>query len=283
MRFVDFCALHGLIVDHLIEGRWVRVPTTDHPKKRNGAYKFLGEVGFCQNHATATEVSVWRPDAAAPKIDRQAIASRAAQFEREQKAGWHRAAMRASEMLRTAKFDEHNYLHRKGLGDVRGLVLEDGALFVPMRSAEKNELVGAQLIRWLPDELKFEKKMLPGMRAKAAVFRIGPNRPAVTFLCEGYATGLSIELAARTLRLGASVLVCFSAGNLVVVAPMVKGRAVVVADHDASGAGQVAAERTGLPWCMSPVAGEDANDLHKRAGLFELGALLVGARVAAMT
>ena len=66
MRFEDFCAAHGLIVGSLIEGRWVRVPTTDHPKKKNGAYKYLGDVGFVQNHATEVESSTWTPDSDAP-------------------------------------------------------------------------------------------------------------------------------------------------------------------------------------------------------------------------
>ena len=53
---------------------------------------------------------------------------------------------------------------------------------------------GAQLIRWLSEERKWEKKMLPGMRAKGAVLRLGSAAPWLTILCEGYATGLSIEL-----------------------------------------------------------------------------------------
>lgn len=278
MQFDDFCRAHGLIVGQVIEGRWVRVATTDHPKKKNGAYKFLGNVGFCQNHATSIDVSTWKPDATAPNVDHQAIANRAAQFEADQRAGWKRAAMRASEMLRTAELAEHNYLIRKGLGDVRGLVLPDGSLFVPMRSLDSNELVGAQAIRWVADEMRWDKKMLPGMRAKSAVFRIGPKQAATTFLCEGYATGLSIELAARLLRLNAAVLVCFSAGNLIHVAPLVKGRKIVFADNDVSRAGESAAVKTGLPYRMSPIVGEDANDAHVRAGLFELGSMLIAER-----
>jgi len=88
MQFDAFCRAHGLIVDSLISGRWVRVPTVDHPRKKNGAYKFLGDIGWAQNHATNVDVSTWRPDADAPKIDTQAIANKAAEFERVFDAGY---------------------------------------------------------------------------------------------------------------------------------------------------------------------------------------------------
>ena len=172
---------------------------------------------------------------------------------------------------------EHGYLMRKGLKETLGLVLPDGDLMVPMRSMATNALAGAQLIRWNSDERRWEKKMLPGMRARNAIFRIGPKWASETILCEGYATGLSIEMAVRTLRLNAAVLVCFSDGNMLSVAPMARG-ATVFADNDESGAGERAARSTGLPYCMSDVTGEDANDLHQRAGLLAVCSLLVAAR-----
>ena len=109
--------------------------------------------------------------------------------------------------------------------------------------------------------------MHPGMKAKAAVFRMGDKAAPETFLCEGYATGLSILAALRSVGLRASVLVCFSAGNLVTVAPAIRGKGFVFADNDRSEAGERAAQQTGLPYCMSDRVGEDANDLHMRAGL----------------
>ena len=75
-------------------------------------------------------------------------------------------------------------------------------------------------------------------------------------------------MAVRQMRLNAAVLVCFSDSNMVHVAALTKGsRRYVFADNDKSGAGERAAKETGLPYCMSPTLGEDANDLHKREGL----------------
>ena len=180
------------------------------------------------------------------------------------------AARRAQEILETATPGEHAYLKEKGFADVAGLVLPDSALFVPMRHWKTNALQGAQIIR--ADGDAWGKKMLPGMRAKGAVLRLGNGREAI--LCEGYATGLSIEMAARRLCLSASVLICFSAGNLAHVGSLLSGRRYVFADNDP--AGIKAAQ--GLPYCMSPVPGEDANDLHEREGLVSVCKLLMEVR-----
>ena len=52
MTFHDFARAHGLIIRDLISHRWVSTPTEDHPRKRNGRYKYLGNVGWVQNWAT---------------------------------------------------------------------------------------------------------------------------------------------------------------------------------------------------------------------------------------
>lgn len=279
--FVSFCRALGILIDALPPaGVWKRYPTEDHPRTRNGAVKWLGEVGFAQNHATQTDVSVWRPDADAPNIDRAAIAKHVAKFERRQRAGWTQAAKRAHDMLRVAKQREPNYLKLKGFAGARGLVLPDGELMVPMRHWRTNELMGAQVIRWLDDEKRYEKKMLPGMRAKGAVYRIGTGQSSRVWLCEGFATGLSIEAAIRLLNLRDAVMVCFSAGNLVHVAAALRGlvrEQIVFADNDASGAGERAARATGLRYCMAPTVGDDANDMHMRDGIYKVASLMMDA------
>lgn len=277
MNFTDFCRAHGLMVDSVVEGRWMRVPTADHPRKKNGAYKFLGDVGFVQNHATQVDVSVWRPDGDVPKIDAERIAAKAAAFEQKMREGWARAAQRAHQLIASSKQAEHNYLHIKGFGCTRGIVTDDGSLLIPMRHWRSNDLMGAQLIRWIDEERRYEKKMLTGMRAKGAVFRIGSAQAARTWLVEGFATGLSVEAAIRLLNLRDAVLVCFSAGNLMHVAPLIGGERFVFADNDASGAGLKAAKATGLRYCMSGIEGQDANDMHLSDGIYKVASLMVDA------
>ena len=278
MNFIDHCRALGIVIDSLPPaGRWARYPTTDHPRKRNGAVKYLGDVGFAQNHAASPDVSVWRPDGDMPTVDLQRITREAAVFERKRADGWAKAANRARELVESAKHAEHNYLHLKGFGDELGLVLPDGSLLVPMRHYRTNDLVGAQIIRWVPEDMSYEKKMIPGMRAKGAVFRIGTAHAARTWLVEGFATGLSVEAAIRLRCMRDSVLVCFSDGNLSHVASLVGGERLVFADNDASEAGLRAAQRTGLRYCMSAAVGEDANDLHMRAGIYKVASLMMDA------
>ncbi|MFC0132069.1 hypothetical protein CR105_24500 [Massilia eurypsychrophila] len=195
---------------------------------------------------------------------------------RKQRA--YRAAADASQkVIEQCELKTHFYLNSKGLPSVVALVNES-TLIVPMRNLETNQVQGIQTIDWIAGERRWEKKMASGMRAKGAVLRLGNQRAQETFLVEGYATGLSIELALRRLRLNASVLVCFSDSNLAHVATMVKGRAFVFADNDLSLAGEKAAKKTGLPYCMSDVVGEDANDLHQRAGMVALCKLIIDVR-----
>jgi putative DNA primase/helicase len=277
VEFAAFCRAHGLIVDSIDAGRWVRVPTTDHPRKRNGAYKFMGDVGWVQNHAVDMEVSTWRTDKPMQESQTRRIVEQASAFDQRMRDGWKRAAIAAQSMLAVAKLAEHNYLHFKGFGDTNGLVMPDGALMVPMRHWRTNAMVGSQVIRWDDQARRYDKKMLPGMRAKGAVLRLGSAQAPRLWLVEGYATGLSVEAALRLLRLRDAVLVCFSAGNLIHVAAQLGGGAMVFADNDASGAGERAAQSTGFPYCMSDRIGEDANDMHQRVGVFTLANLMMEA------
>lgn len=203
-------------------------------------------------------------------------AANAAEENRKHQA-YRAAAVGAQNLIEQCELKTHYYLNAKGLPDVVALV-NDMTLVVPMRNLETNHLQGAQTINWIADERRWEKKMATGMRAKGAVLRLGSPRAMEVFLCEGYATGLSIELALRRLRLNASVLVCFSDSNMAHVATQIKTPAFVIADNDKSLAGERAAVKTGLPWRMSDQLGEDANDLHQRAGLAALCKLILDVR-----
>lgn len=283
MSFVNFARAHGVEIDPsrlYASERIKRCGTTEKPNGKNGAYYWDGERGWVFNWAAEARVQWFHDDKATPWTEAEKAAwkakRQAAQASQEQ--DYQRAALRAAELIRNAKPTEHNYLHRKGFADVQGLVDVDGALLVPMRNLITNNVQGVQVIRWDEAGMTFTKKMSPGMRAKGAVYRMGDKTAPETILCEGYATGLSIVAALRSVGLRASVLVCFSANNLEFIAPQIKGRAYVFADHDKSGTGEKSAKATGLPYCMSPIEGEDANDLHARAGLFAVCQLLMEVR-----
>ena len=269
MSFEQFALSHGVIIrDFRISTRIIRCGTVEHPKSKNGAWMWDGQRGFVFAWDGDAEPKWFNDPHAKPwtEEEKRAFVTKQETERRKKVERYRQAALRAGEMLKTAKVDEHNYFHYKGLPLARGLVLPEGGLFVPMRSL-RGDLQGAQVITWDAEARSYEKKMLSGMRAKGAVLRLGSTRYTETVLCEGYATGLSIEMAARQMQLNTSVLVCFSDSNMAFVAPSVTGRKFVFADNDKSGAGERAAKQTGLPYCMSDVVGDDANDLHVRSGI----------------
>ena len=277
MNFIDFASANGLIVDRLYPSEKInRCPSKDHPRSKNGAWYWNGERGFVQAWDGDGEVKWFGADRAWTEQEKKSWVQDRRKEDAARAERYRLASVKAQQMLKEATQGEHNYLHIKGFGSEKGFVLND-VLLIPMRSLD-GALAGLQQIKWLPDEMRYEKKMLSGMKAKDATFRIGSKSASETFLCEGYATGLSIAQALRSIGNKGSVLVCFSDSNLVSISKQIKGRAFVVADNDASGAGQRAAEASGLPWCMSQTVGHDANDDHQRNGILVVAKMLMEVR-----
>lgn len=257
MELVDFCRAHGIIIDAPPPiGYWKRYHTVDHPKKMNGAVKFMGDHAFVQNHAIDTEVSIWKPDSIneSKRRDYVLLAQKA---EQEKIRMQEKAAAKATELLKASVLAKHPYLKSKGFPDEQGWVNGD-KLIIPVRV--EGELVGCQII----DETG-TKKFLYGQRTSGASFDF--DNKGKHYYCEGYATGLSLRHALRSLKRNYVIHVCFSAHNLLKLAQKFGG--YVIADNDESGTGERIAKQTGLPYWMSDVVGEDANDAHQRLGLFK--------------
>ncbi len=254
MEFIDFVRAHGLLVNDIDVGRWIRTPTVDHPRSRNGAYKYMGDVGFVQNHATQIDVSVWKPESPNEiKVDHKAILQRVSEEDKKRELSRRKAADKAQRILDSCELETHPYLKSKGFEDLKGNVWNT-ILVIPMRIGAK--IVGAQMIAE-----NGQKKFLAGQRTNDACFIMGTGEP---IYCEGYATGLSIMKALTAGKMRRSVVVCFSAGNMQRLAKT----GMVVADNDASGTGERVAKATGLKYWMSDVTGEDFNDAQNRMGLF---------------
>lgn len=254
---------HGIIIDKPPRlGLWERFPTETHPRKRNGAVKWMGDYGFVQDHAIHTEVLFWRAETPI-KVDPKVVRAAISQADEERKRLQENAAMRASMIINRCVLGRHEYLARKGFPDERALIwfhdkLEH--LVIPMRDGN-NELVGMQTI-----DAEGNKKFLYGQKTSGANFVIGQQGTNV--LCEGFATGLSIREAFRHLKMLARIHVCFSANNLVTISKRLQP-GLVVADNDESGTGEKVARQTGWKFWMSEKKGEDFNDTHKRTGLFQ--------------
>ena len=263
MDFIEFARSHGIIIHDLPPlGVWKRFPTEDHPRSRNGAVKYMGEVGFVQNHATATVVSIWKPDSPITTKVKSTYLASIRSAEDEQKKKQHQAMQRAVGMLNGSGNSTHPYLEAKGFPDEQGNVLwVDGkpVLLIPMRVA--GNLVGLQQI-----DQDGGKKFLYGQLTSNAVFTF--DNKGMNVLCEGYATALSVRLAFKQMKQRYTLHVCFSAGNMAKVAAGLEP-GLLIADNDASGTGQRVAEESGWKYWLSDRVGEDANDFHQRVGLFQ--------------
>lgn len=299
--FSEFARACGVLVGDLYPSdRIRRCATTAHERSKNGAYFWDGKRGWVKAWDGDGEVH-WYGGELKPLTEEEKRAwARKRDAEKQRRLAKQALAARHAEaLIRSCHANEHGYLHRKGFPDMRGLVTPDDTLLIPMRDVSDNRLLGVQKVSWDAGARKWVKRMATGMRATGAVLRLGPVRATETILCEGYATGLSIEAAVRQMRLSAAVMVCFSASNMVHVANLLKGLRYCFADHDdttkpekekrdrgepfeSRGPGELAAIEAGLAYCMSDVLGEDANDLHQRAGLLAVAMRLGAARRAAI-
>lgn len=282
MTFIDFARAHGVDINPsklYPADKIKRCGTVERPKSGNGAYWWDGHRGWVMDWSGEARV-VWYEDPNAnpwtPEEKMEWTLKRKTAASAKDRS-YELAAQRADVVLRSALMQPHDYLHLKGFPEQNGLVL-DGVLLIPMRNVVTNKLQGYQQIFWDEPSRKWEKKMLSGMRAKNAVLHMGTRDAPETWLVEGYATGLSLRAALRSVGLHASVVVCFSASNMIQVSDQIQGKRFVFADNDESKTGENAAIQTGLPWTMADQVGWDANDLHKNNGLFAVVAKVMAVR-----
>lgn len=172
-----------------------------------------------------------------------------------QKAEQEAAAKRARSILAQArKVASTAYTERKGLPSGHYLTNSAGATLVPIQD-EAGQTVNIQRIA-----TDGAKKFLPGGRVSGCFHILHGKAPAI--LCEGYATGVTIQAAT-----GREVIIAFSAYNLPTVARVLDGRvSLVAADHDTSETGEKYAKETGLPYLMPPTVG-DWNDYAFQNGM----------------
>jgi hypothetical protein len=175
-----------------------------------------------------------------------------------------KAASKAGWIMKQTKLDTHPYLVSKGFPNETGHVwMKDGEPLLVIPMSVNRRLVGCQLIKSDGD-----KKFLYGQTTKNAIFAF--DAKGIPFFCEGYATALSVRQVLKASNVKYCIYVCFSASNLIAVADQIQGKRFIYADHDESQTGQKSAESTGLPWTMSETMGFDANDDHKKGGLFSV-------------
>lgn len=260
MNFIQFAEMHGLVINSLMLDRWVRVPTVDHPHKKNGSYKYIGTAGWVQNFATMETPVMWRDKHA--KVDLSVIRKNKEKTEQDRISRQQKAMSKAGFIMKSAVKTTHPYLAKKGFAEESGYVWND-LLIIPMRI--DGNLVGCQMI-----DKDGNKKFLSGQITKGAS-AIFENKGR-DIICEGYATALSVRRALKLARKRYTIHVAFSAGNIATLSKKLS-KHIIIADNDPVGI--KTAKSTGRPYWLSDVEGEDANDFEMRAGTAELSRQLL--------
>lgn len=208
------------------DGKWRRCATDDKPRKRNGAYCLHPDGrGYWRNWATDSDLSTWVDHGVtrAASVD-PAVLERRRQQERQHRLQAIRSARAFWERARPLN-RLHPYIERKGLSPLGciGLRQHDGLLVVPVLWSGR--VISVQTIT-----VDGAKRFWPGAPVKGGCCVIERQRPAVTALVEGLATGLAVFQAVRQAR----VIVAFDAGNLLPVVDAMRptGSVVIAADND---------------------------------------------------
>lgn len=215
--------------------------------------------------------------------NRQRVAERQREERQQEELQRQKTASRAEAILRDTQLGKSGYLQAKGLDvDVlvtrtlvraSGINFEPGTLAVPVRD-DDGTVRNVQLIKDNGD-----RAFLPGKGTKAGFFHAIDGDPGADHvaLVEGYATGLSVQLAT-----GWPVVVAFSDSGLAqvieTVAQQHPGRTpVVCADHDEAdprtgkrpgieAAQKAAALVPGAVIALAPDEGTDWDDYRQQHG-----------------
>jgi putative DNA primase/helicase len=226
--------------DIVADGRFYRCPTSDKPRKRNGAYILTidGRRGYWRNYATETDWNSWADGRPVTLVDQARHEAQMRQLHAMEARRRHAAIRGAREYFGTLAplHGGHPYIEAKGLSmqGCVGLRVDGDALVIPM--FVQHSLVSLQTISPSGD-----KRYRTGCPVSAASFTFDRRAATVTAFAEGFATGLAVYQCVPYAR----VVVCFDAGNLVKVAKATKARglAVVCADNDWRGSVNTGVEK----------------------------------------
>lgn len=242
MSFLAAMQASGLRPRALVpDGKWRRCPTDDKPRKRNGAYILRPDgSGSWRNWATESELNHWRDNTRTHVASALDLARIEAMRERERQE-----RRRGIDFARKLWVDAKPYRGHPYITTVKGLTSEgcsglrvwtggvwidadtkhhDDWLIVPMWWNGK--LMNVQRI----SSCGKHKRFIKAAPKHSASFELTRQRPALTSVVEGLATGLAVFQSVRHAR----VIVAFDAGNIqpVVQHLGLSGPVVLAADND---------------------------------------------------
>lgn len=260
-------------------GQWVKTDTLTGKNGKGDGRVMVDEMKVVSwNWQTGIKDTVFLRDQATPSERRQ-FAQRRENDDQERREKAARAARIAGELIGASRLATHAYFVSKGFPEEQALVVSadhveaiggryllHGKSAIVMPAKIGGKITSAQLI-WEDGT----KKFIFGGETSGACHRVSSG--SETWLCEGYATGLSIRAALHALSRSATVLCCFSASNVLAVSRQVQGRCFIAADNDkpqfdGQGTAEHYARLAEKPFTMPPEVGADFNDMHVRSGIF---------------
>ncbi|TIP49659.1 MAG: hypothetical protein E5X77_10140 [Mesorhizobium sp.] len=268
-------------------GHWMKTDTLSGKSGKGDGRVIVNDMHVTAwNWQTGEKVTVGLKDELSA-VDRRKIARDIEAEKKKKKERAKAAAAKAQAMIAKAVPSQHPYLATKGFQHERGLVVdasvvrhiggEFGSYLLPEAGGERALLIPARIGSMVSSvQLIWEdgtKKFLAGGEMDLASHRISAG--AFTWLCEGYATALSLRTALKGLHRSDCILCCFSAYNVLAVSRSAKKPAAILTDNDKPliqfgglGTGEYYARQASIPYLMPPQLGDDLNDVHLREGIF---------------
>lgn len=217
----------------------------------------------------------WQGTAIAGSRPTAVVRREITQREQQDRELGRRVAKRADAMIKMSEWSTHPYLQRKGFPAEEGFCYTGevhkrdqketfpvrNRLVVPVLNAQRK----VQSLQLIAED--GSKMFLPGGLMHGGRYVLG--REKEVWICEGWATALSLRAALTALYRKHSIWVSFMASNIVNLA---KPGHLVVVDHDKPptgeryGAGEKYGRKSGCRWWQPKELG-DLNDMHQLYGL----------------
>ncbi|TGT36201.1 toprim domain-containing protein [Mesorhizobium sp. M8A.F.Ca.ET.165.01.1.1] len=265
-------------------GKWLQTDTLSGKNGKGDGRLIINETHVtAHNWQTGENVTVGI-GGDVEKRDRQKIAKQIEFSKRKQEADARRAAQIADALVGAARVGCHPYLAAKGFRDEKAMVVSvadvrriGGDYLVPEPGCVSAIVIPARIGgKVTSSQLIWEngvKKFLFGGTTAGASHRLCAG--VDTWLCEGFATALTVRTALHGIKIKPTVLVCFSASNIAAIADRLENRVFIAAENDKPlpqfnglGASEFYARKTSLPYAMPPEVGTDFNDLHQQKSIF---------------
>jgi putative DNA primase/helicase len=268
-------------------GHWMKTDTLSGKSGKGDGRVIVNEAHVTAwNWQTGEKVTVGLKDELSP-VDRRKLAQDIETAKRKKKQRAREVAAKAQAMIAKSAPGQHTYLATKGFPHERGLVIEASAVreiagefggyLFPEAGGERALVIPARIGSAVSSlQLIWEdgtKKFLAGGEMDLAAHRVSTG--PFTWLCEGYATALSLRTALKGLHRNDCILCCFSAYNVLAVSRTFKRPSAILTDNDKPltqfggiGTGEYYARQASIPYLMPPQLGDDLNDVHLREGIF---------------